>query len=109
MLKIHIPKEFREKLSETVVISYGQEKTVSIYTIGEWDAICVSLRSIGSLLNGKGMDFIEENISYSREELVDGGGNVYLEESFVSYANLSNPVSFKQCDGRLEISKNNPI
>ncbi|NLL36821.1 MAG: division/cell wall cluster transcriptional repressor MraZ [Fretibacterium sp.] len=101
--RLVLPAKFREKLGEVVVASIGMEQCVSLYSMDEWLAFVVWLKSPSFLTNEKTRRLQRLILASAHDLPIDGAGRVLLPSVLREYALLTQDVVVNGVNDHAEV------
>lgn len=90
--RIFIPAKFRTDLGQTVMISRGFGKYLTVYSVEEWKIFTSKLEKLGQ---GKQARDLQRYVSMNcKQAELDGQGRINVDASLREFAHLTKDVSF---------------
>jgi MraZ protein len=100
--RISLPAKFREKMGKKVIVTYGLDKCLFVFTPAEWDKVAQRL-SDSSLGQSDNRSFSRFMFGGATEADVDSIGRILVPDFLKSWAKLSGKVSVVGVQSRVEI------
>ncbi len=90
--RIFIPAKFRADLGQTVMISRGFGKYLTVYSVDEWKSFMSRLDKLGQ---GKRARELQRYVSRNcKQAELDSQGRINVDQSLREFASLTKEVSF---------------
>lgn len=100
--RVSLPAKFRKEMGKIVVIGYGLDKCLSVYTVKEWEKFSGQLSEM-SLLQSDKRSFNRFMLGGASEVEVDSLGRILIPDNLKEYAGLKEKVAIIGIHTRLEI------
>ncbi len=82
-----LPAKFKGQMGDSVVVSKGVGKFLSVYTKESWNKLAEKLNSL-SITNIKQMEFKRKMFSGASEVQIDKQGRILIPATLCEYANI---------------------
>lgn len=100
--RISLPVKFREKMGKKVVVTYGLDRCLFVFTPAEWKKVSQRL-SDSSLGQSDNRSFSRFMFGGATEAEVDSIGRILVPDFLKSWGNLKGKVSVVGVQSRVEI------
>ncbi len=100
--RVALPAKFRRDLGTTVVITYGLDQCLALYSQAEWQTIATKLANL-STGQADSRGFNRLMLSGATDTEVDGAGRLLIPEHLREFAKLGGKIVFAGVGNRLEI------
>lgn len=100
--RVSLPAKFRKEMGKEVVIGYGLDKCLSVYTIQEWEKFSAGLAEM-SLLQSDKRSFNRFMLGGASQVEVDSLGRILIPDVLKEYAGIKEKVAIIGVHSRLEI------
>ena len=100
--RLFLPAKFREQLEDGLMVTRGQERCLTVYSLGEFGVLTERLRE-ASLTNKTTRDYVRMLTSGAFQEVPDKQGRITIAPLLRSYASLQKDVVVIGSMNRVEI------
>ena len=100
--RMSLPSKFRKELGKTVVITYGLDKCLFLYTVRQWEAVAEKLSAL-SMGAAEQRGFNRFMLAGAVEVEVDALGRVLIPDFLKEFARLNDKVIVAGVYSRVEI------
>jgi MraZ protein len=100
--RISLPVKFREKMGKKVVVTYGLDRCLFVFTPAEWNKVSQRL-SDSSLGQSDNRSFSRFMFGGATEAEVDSIGRILVPDFLKNWGNLKGKVSVVGVQSRVEI------
>ncbi|MDO4772591.1 MAG: division/cell wall cluster transcriptional repressor MraZ [Bacillota bacterium] len=108
MGRVSVPSKFRQKISQSIIVTKGDELCLLAYPMEEWQEYDAKLKALpGS--DKIAQAYIREIYSYAEECFVDSQGRIKLTEKLMDYAKIQDEVVFIGKPGKFEMWSNHVL
>jgi len=100
--RLFLPAKFRDQLEEGLMVTRGQERCLTVYSLSEFDVLTERLRA-ASLTNKNTRDYVRMLSSGAFQEVPDKQGRITIAPLLRDYASLQRDVVVIGSMNRVEI------
>ena len=100
--RVSLPAKFRKEMGKEVVVGYGLDKCLSVYTTTEWEKVANQLSEMSMLQSDK-RSFNRFMLGGASLVEVDSLGRILLPDILKEYADIKEKVAIIGVHSRLEI------
>jgi MraZ protein len=100
--RLFLPAKFREQLEEGLMVTRGQERCLTVYSLPEFEGLTERLRA-ASLTNKNTRDYVRMLSSGAFHEVPDRQGRITIASLLRDYASLKKDVVVIGSMNRVEI------
>lgn len=100
--RVSLPAKFRKEMGKEVVIGYGLDKCLSVYTVSEWEKFSSQLSEMSMLQSDK-RSFNRFMLGGASLVEVDSLGRILIPDILKEYAGIKEKVAIIGVHSRLEI------
>ena len=100
--RVSLPAKFRKEMGKEVVIGYGLDKCLSVYTVKEWEKFSAQLSEMSMLQSDK-RSFNRFMLGGASLVEVDSLGRILIPDILKVYAGIKERVAIIGVHSRLEI------
>jgi MraZ protein len=100
--RVSLPAKFRKEMGKEVVVGYGLDKCLSVYTVAEWKKFSAQLSEMSMLQSDK-RSFNRFMLGGASLVEVDSLGRILIPDILKEYAGIKEKVSIIGVHSRLEI------
>lgn len=100
--RVSLPAKFRKEMGKEVVIGYGLDKCLSVYTVKEWEKFSAQLGDMSMLQSDK-RSFNRFMLGGASLVEVDSLGRILIPDILKVYAGIKERVAIIGVHSRLEI------
>jgi MraZ protein len=100
--RLFLPAKFRDQLEDGLMVTRGQERCLTVYSLSEFDVLTERLKE-ASLTNKNTRDYVRMLASGAFNEVPDKQGRITLPALLRDYASLTKDVVVIGSMNRVEI------
>ena len=100
--RMSLPAKFRSELGKKVVLTYGLDKSIFMFTVKEWGNIATRLAD-NSMLQADNRSFNRFMFGGATEIDIDSAGRILLPDFLKDYAGLKKNISVIGVQNRVEL------
>ncbi len=106
--RVSVPSKFRQKISQSIIVTKGNEACLLAYPIEEWQEFDAKLKSLPSS-DKLAQAYIRDIYSYAEECFIDSQGRIKLTDKLIAYAGIQSEVVFIGKPGKFELWSNDVL
>lgn len=100
--RLFLPAKFRAQLTESLVVTRGQEYCLYVFPLHEFERICATLQQ-APLTSKQGRDYLRVFLSGASDEVPDKQGRLSIPTLLRKYAGIERDLVVIGAGSRLEI------
>ncbi len=100
--RLFLPAKFRDQLTEGLVVTRGQERCLTVWAMGDFQAMTDRLRE-APVTNKGARDYVRMLFAAASQEVPDKQGRISIPGSLREYASLTKDVVVIGSMNRIEI------